>query len=378
MRQHDPAFSEPAFCCCEFVDRHGRRAHLSDASSCDDAIKGCLSCSPPAVNLLVADLDDRLRLPMYNGAVHLGFEGALAFLAVPMLGAIASHGPLVAALVALTVPPLLAALHTSSLRRRRRSRFFVAWSAASFAFGNLLFTVRCGERLPFAGWLACAILHLVAYSSASTARYVLRQRESARRAGPETPPNESGDEAAQVPLRMDEDRELSDAAARAGGEMDDAAEAAVEGGGGGGGGGGGDDDDGTVRCGLCGRWVAGYDHHCIWIDTCIGAPNLGPFVRGLLALCAATALQAWLVGGLAWQQQLGTEGGLAWGAECVGAAYAALISLAVGALLVQIAVNLSRGLTAHQARRRRRQGQPLPAMRWELFVSGARPLMCPS
>ena len=42
--------------------------------------------------------------------------------------------------------------------------------------------------------------------------------------------------------------------------------------------------DGHVRCPICGRFTPGYDHHCVWLDLCVGSHNIGAFFRGLLLL----------------------------------------------------------------------------------------------
>ena len=60
----------PALCCCAFVDRHGRDAHLADASCLDDYLTGAVPGSQ-LCEQLCADLDDRIRLPMHSGAVYL-------------------------------------------------------------------------------------------------------------------------------------------------------------------------------------------------------------------------------------------------------------------------------------------------------------------
>ena len=78
---------EAFFCCCEFVDQHGERRHLADASALDSAVRHRRAplCSPEGLAALLSDLDDRVRLPMHGGAVYLGFLGAAPLVAVPLL-----------------------------------------------------------------------------------------------------------------------------------------------------------------------------------------------------------------------------------------------------------------------------------------------------
>ena len=101
----------PAFCCCEFTDRHGQRSHLGDAGSCDRFLNGLCTCQPQALHTVLADFDDRLRLPQYGGAVHVGMEGSVPALLLPALAAVAVRGPLHTFAVAAAVPPAVLLLH---------------------------------------------------------------------------------------------------------------------------------------------------------------------------------------------------------------------------------------------------------------------------
>jgi hypothetical protein len=235
------------------------------------------------------------------------------------------------------------------------------------AQGNLLFTVRMGERVPFGLWLLSAVLHMGAAVCASEVRDPLLKHS--RGGSPlEVVGNDSGEELlwesaeamAEAEETAEETVEAAEEArggaserARAFGNRAAAAGAAM-----------------GTRCVLCGATVVGYDHHCIWLDACIGAHNLGAFVRGLLCFAGATGVQAALCAQLAWDAQR-------WGLEAVSAAYAALVCLSCLALLASIGVNLARGLTGHEARRLRRQAKPLPPARCAQLVRRARPLLCP-
>ena len=124
----------PLFCCCEFIDRHGKRSHLMDLSASDGLAESVMTCTPQPLRQVIADLDDRIRMPNYNGAVHLGFDGLLAVIAVPVLWLVATGGSSQAFFVFVALLPLLAFMHDAALVARRRSRFFCAWTTTSFAF----------------------------------------------------------------------------------------------------------------------------------------------------------------------------------------------------------------------------------------------------
>lgn len=115
------AYDEPpAFCCCEFVDRHGRGSHLSDAAFLDEHFRCASGSSASCVWELCLDLDDRCRLPMYNGAIYLGIEGALPIFVLPLLCSAASRSLGGAAVLLVLAPVLLAAHHRRAWRQRRR------------------------------------------------------------------------------------------------------------------------------------------------------------------------------------------------------------------------------------------------------------------
>ena len=304
----------PAFCCCEFVDRRGRRSHLSDAGACDACCNAIVSGTPQPLRELLADLDDRLRLPMWGGALYLGVEGLVPFVAVPLLGKIAARSLVHTCVVFAAAPAVLAAYHHVALRFRRRSRFFVAFSLFSLVYMHFLFTTRVAdsEDVWFGWWVASTVGHATAVVCAIDAR---------------RPPPTAEDE----PLQAAEEAGLL--AMPRGEEL------------------------------LFGRGVVGYDHHCIWIDACVGAHNRRQFLRGLLAFLVAAGVSLPPTA-----RQLGRRHGdfaalLAANASCfelVWVAYAALAWLAVAALVVDQAQLIARGVTSYEARCLRRSGKPLP------------------
>ena len=318
----------PLFCCCEFIDRHGQRAHLSDAAVCDRYVKGeCASCAD-----IVSDIDDRMRLPQYNGAVHVGFDGCLPAFLLPALGLIAAFGPVHSLCIVVVVLPLLYGAHVATVRRRRRPHFFVGWTACTYALGNAAFTLIVGPHIPFGLWVAAAALHVAAAACAS-----------ATRASAPLAPAASAANDGEVGIAHD-----PELAALNSHDTHTALSHEVGHGGKHGHG------HGAVRCSLCGQTVFGYDHHCIWINACIGAHNMRSFVRGLMALLGAVGLQ-----GVACYLQA-SRVRRSWGAESVLALYAACISIGLLVLLASLWVNRARGLTAHQVRVRARLGEPTP------------------
>lgn len=139
---------EGPLCCCEYLNRHGERAHvLGLCCACeeidraaDDLVHGQVP-SRDRIDEALLELDDRLRLPTPGGAVHLGVAGTLPWFILPwplLFGAISARMLLVCA-VALV--PALAFWHRRVLRLRRRTGFLFWWQLASIAYECTAYTL---------------------------------------------------------------------------------------------------------------------------------------------------------------------------------------------------------------------------------------------
>ena len=169
-RPNDREESPPALCCCAFVDRHGRDAHLADASYLDDYLTGAVPGSQLCAQLC-ADLDDRIRLPMHSGAVYLGVEGVLPLVVLPVLGAAACRSLYAAAALLILVPAALILAHNLAWRRRRRSLLFVSSLCTAVGGTYLAFTLRLAQHVWFGWWLLTTLGLAAAFLSAATLRH---------------------------------------------------------------------------------------------------------------------------------------------------------------------------------------------------------------
>ncbi|XP_056594156.1 palmitoyltransferase ZDHHC23-B isoform X2 [Triplophysa dalaica] len=73
-QSHKALDQEDPLCCCEYVDRHGRRSHMAacccDCEDLDDAFDRWIKKEPlkaDSLTRLVATINDRLRLPWISG-----------------------------------------------------------------------------------------------------------------------------------------------------------------------------------------------------------------------------------------------------------------------------------------------------------------------
>lgn len=302
-----PDSEEGVLCCCEYYNRRGVRAHcLACCCECDlldQVVDTLVSGRRPGndkIDEVIADLDDRLRLPTPYGAWHIGLPRAVPWSLLPpllLLGSLSARALLLSAGV------LLSSVfwwHRRALRLRRRSQFLLSWQIASMAWeAFVVVAVLPGP----AGAGTCA------FGAAALASLCLLAR-----------------------------CKLCDVSSTAG--VADAAAASARG----------------VICAVSGAWVPRYDHYCAWIDESVGAANHRPFLAFLLAMVSAC--------GLGMRELFFRHPGSSWGAMLLENrsslflacfAYAGAVGALVGALLAHQLWLLWRGRTTYEDRRRRRE-----------------------
>ena len=79
---HYPQDDSP-LCCCEYRNRHGDKAHvLGCCCACDeldsaaDRLLRGKAVRRDAIDSVLQEIDDRLRVPLPGGAFHCGVSGA--------------------------------------------------------------------------------------------------------------------------------------------------------------------------------------------------------------------------------------------------------------------------------------------------------------
>ena len=204
----DSSSHRPAFCCCEFVDRHGASTHLADMSAFDDAAaalwRPCAPGGPPLAHQLRAlalDCDDRIRFPMWGGSLYLGLFGALPILLLPLGFTMALESATRTLALIGSVPFALAVLHSRRERDHAEAQhcealaseaeaiaseasvsspsasflrsyhtFFTSWTLCTLVYTHAAFTLLVGAHIWFGWWLLVTAATVAAAASAHAAR----------------------------------------------------------------------------------------------------------------------------------------------------------------------------------------------------------------
>ena len=232
MRSEDP------LCCCEYYSQEGERSHLlalcCDCVALDEAVDSLVSGGGVKPHLLPQILDtveERLRLPWPGGAQRIPLGRTVPLVLVPGLVWLASLSLLTALLTFLLLLPLLVGLSVRLVvRLRPNTKFFLYCSYSTAATLLYVYEVKCVGTFWDLPKLISWWENLVLVAGLLGMFLCYRHLRT------------------EVPQL-----------AETGGKM----------------------------CRICGVSVAGRDHHCIWLDLCIGSSNLSVFTA-FLVLTALT------------------------------------------------------------------------------------------
>lgn len=125
-------------CCCEYYNIKGDRTHLlalcCECDELDNAVDQCLKGKGFPNNKCSAILEvisDRLRIPWPSGALRFDIEIALPVVVLYSSLYIASTDFVFTVLSLVYLPVFVILYYVYSLRKRKRSWFFVSWATTS-------------------------------------------------------------------------------------------------------------------------------------------------------------------------------------------------------------------------------------------------------
>ncbi|KAJ7320284.1 hypothetical protein JRQ81_019795 [Phrynocephalus forsythii] len=293
------AAEEDPLCCCEYLDRHGQRSHLA-ACCCDcDDLDACgerwLTCKslPPGILERIADtFKDRFRLPWLRGAVKIDISLLPPIILLPVFLHVAALHFLLALVILISLPVMVLWYYYLTHRRKGQTLFFLSLGLFSLGYMYYLFLkevvpwgqvghsqvilLTCGLILMFVslsqakrdpGYLLCQMSNdkaLCQGSSSSNNDNILSRNGLGNSNG------HYGEAVSSVAMNSNTEgfpRTLANGPGRV-------------------------TEDWCTKCQLvrparaghcriCDRCVKRLDHHCVWINTCIGEENHQAFILTL-------------------------------------------------------------------------------------------------
>ncbi|XP_037311785.2 palmitoyltransferase ZDHHC23-B isoform X2 [Pungitius pungitius] len=283
---------EQILCCCEYVNRFGERSHVGacccDCEDLDDACDRFLKREPQkpeSLSHVAADVTDRLRVPwLWGGARKVDLSIIPPLLLLPVLLHVAALHYLLGLVVLTALPGLVLWYYYFTHRKKGRTLFFLSLALFSLAYMYYLFVTEVllnGDVGPvqLAVVTVGVTLTLVALVLTKRGPGVVRpNREAVHSTVTYYTPAADREPAANGGRRD----VTTTVANRAGSAEDSGAELK---------------ESGrrnwcqacrVVRppraghCRICGVCVLRLDHHCVWINSCVGQSNHRSFLLTLV------------------------------------------------------------------------------------------------
>ncbi|XP_064138202.1 palmitoyltransferase ZDHHC23 isoform X1 [Loxodonta africana] len=286
-------------CCCEYIDRNGEKNHvaacLCDCQDLDESCERwiqCKSVQPETCERIVDTVSDRLRIPWLRGARKVNLSIVPPLIVLPVLLHVASWHFLLGVLVLISLPVLALWYYYLTHRRKERTLFFLSLGLFSLGYMYYVFlqeVVPRGRVGPTQlAVLTCGLLLvlLALYRAKKNPGYLRSpasndsslsnsQIEYPNRKGHEKTKGFSGaDTSGSLSNRTGKD-DLKGSSRMVAGSPTEVKEdwcAKCQ----------------LVRparawhCRLCGVCVRRMDHHCVWINSCVGESNHQAFILALL------------------------------------------------------------------------------------------------
>ncbi|XP_005096754.1 palmitoyltransferase ZDHHC23 [Aplysia californica] len=390
------AFSQAAgesLCCCEYENMKGERSHVL-AACCDcealddtfDKIFKCENIPQSTIDRLFDTVADRLRLPscLGHGAVKLKLDVAIPVVMVPTCLCLATLHPVMTVLVFLFMPLFLGGFHALWRRKSRdkRTSLFYVWGCTSVISSYVVFQcfvvafreVLLWEILSVFTMMMLMFYFLYRAKKDPDQLFVsARTRPSHKR----TPSNLMAGSASQ-PLydqisgeKLDSGHSLYTdlTGVTVQGEM--GAEQVTQ------------HQRSNLRpivgelparagyCPVCESYIAVRDHHCIWINSCVGGSNHRSFLLAMITFILTSLYGSHLTLTTVCTPKMYYDWFLLpndcrWlyldflTAICfVTAIYALAAAIFMSVCLLFQVVLISQNVTSHELAQARRQGQTL-------------------
>ncbi|XP_012671762.2 palmitoyltransferase ZDHHC23-B [Clupea harengus] len=148
-----PPEPDDPLCCCEYVDRKGGRSHVAacccDCEDLDDACDRWLkreSQKADSLSQVTDTVTDRLRVPWIKGAKRLDLSLLPPLLLLPILLRIAALHVFLGAVVLIALPGMVLWYYYFTHRKKGRTLFFLSLALFSLAYMYYLFVTEIVSR----------------------------------------------------------------------------------------------------------------------------------------------------------------------------------------------------------------------------------------
>ncbi|KAK6172178.1 hypothetical protein SNE40_015897 [Patella caerulea] len=291
-------------CCCEYENMHGDRSHLL-AFCCDceafdqtcDRLLTCRAVPTETLQRLWATIHDRCRIPWFSGkgAIQVKLDVIVPMIMVPACLSFGTLGYFATIAVLMFMPIFMLTFYTIWRRQgHKRTPFFFVWGLTSVVFSFLVFSgfvISFREILLWEILLLFSALFFMFYALlharkqpgyfsvvSKSQNKELRYRPSLTN-GHVKSGNNFDDEKEFLELQMNRNEDATLPAEKV--TWIDSRPI----------------KDGKLmikcnycnfqrppragHCNICGLCIAVRDHHCVWIDNCIGSNNHKSFLAAM-------------------------------------------------------------------------------------------------
>ncbi|KAM4543477.1 palmitoyltransferase ZDHHC23-B [Fundulus diaphanus] len=284
---------EGVLCCCEYVNRHGERSHVAacccDCEDLDDACDRFLKRAPQkpeSLSHVAAVVSDRIRVPWFwGGARKLDLSIVPPLVLLPGLLHLAALHFLLGALVLTALPGLVLWYYFFTHRKKGRTLFFLSLALFSLAYMYYLFISEVFPRgdvgeVELAAVSSGVVLTLLALVHTKRDPGIVRLDDRAvhstvtyHSAAADNDSSLNGG-TREVPMtavhRMGPSEpdglELKESSRRSWCPACRVVRPPRAG-----------------HCRICGVCVLRLDHHCVWINNCVGQANHRSFLLTLVS-----------------------------------------------------------------------------------------------
>lgn len=278
-------------CCCEYIDRNGEKNHVAAClCDCQDLDEGCdrwITCKsvqPETCERIMDTISDRLRIPWLRGAKKVNISILPPLFLLPVFLRVASWHFLLGVVVLTSLPVLALWYYYLTHRRKEQTLFFLSLGLFSLGYMYYVFlqeVVPKGRVRPTQlALLTCGLflILLALYRAKKNPGYLRKsvssdrslngsQIESLNRKG-----FPGADPSGSLNNRTSKDEpkgSWAPSGSPAKAREDWCAKCQL------------------VRparawhCRICGICVRRMDHHCVWINSCVGESNHQAFILAL-------------------------------------------------------------------------------------------------